>query len=79
MKQLAAILSAALLSGCVSSVAHFGANCWGEPYVGARLAYYHAASAPLLLLDLPFDAVLDTALLPADLAVAVFADGEGGR
>lgn len=71
MKRLIAIFAAALLSGCLSTVARVH-GCWGEPYIGTQCALGYAGTVPLLWADLPFDAALDTVLLPADLICMPF-------
>ena len=71
MKKLLAVLSVALLSGCISTVARVE-GCWGEPYIGTQLAFGYSGELPILWADLPFDAVLDTALLPVDLICMPF-------
>lgn len=73
MKRLIAITAAALLSGCISTVARVH-GCWGEPYIGTQCALGYAGAVPLLWADLPFDMVLDTALLPVDLVCLPFTE-----
>ena len=70
-KKLFILPLAAHLSGCLSTVARVH-GCWGEPYIGTQCALGYAGTVPLLWADLPFDAVLDTVLLPADLICMPF-------
>ncbi|MBG5586861.1 YceK/YidQ family lipoprotein [Pseudomonas aeruginosa] len=53
------------LSGCASSLGHLMNPC---PYTGVQLdiASWDVVG-PLMIVDLPFSAVLDTVLLPLDL------------
>lgn len=53
------------LSGCASTIGHVVNPC---PYSGVKLDVksWHAVG-PLVILDLPFSAVMDTVLLPIDL------------
>ena len=66
-------IAATLLSGsgCISTVARVE-GCWGEPYLGTRLALGYAGTVPLLWADLPLDFALDTVLLPVDLICMPF-------
>lgn len=68
-----AVIAAALCSGCMSTTARVY-GCWGEPYIGTQIALGYAGTIPLLWVDLPLDAVLDTACLPVDLVVMPFAE-----
>ena len=70
-KLLAAVLAAAS-AGCVSAVSRTVGCTWGEPYAATRLAYEYAPDEATLWASLPFDAVLDTALLPVDLVLMPF-------
>lgn len=70
---LLAALAATLCTGCISTTARVY-GCWGEPYIGTQLALGYAGTFPLLWADLPFDAVIDTALLPIDLIAMPFVD-----
>ena len=72
MKKIITIAFAALLSGCVSTVAHFRAGCWGEPYIGTQGALCCAGEQPVLWADVPFEVILDTVLLPIDLICMPF-------
>ncbi len=45
---------------------------WGCPYEPTIVAYAYTTEVPILWADLPFDAVLDTALLPIDLVILPF-------
>lgn len=58
-------LVAVSLSGCASALGHMFHPC---PYTGVQLdlASWDAVG-PLMIVDLPFSAVLDTLLLPLDL------------
>lgn len=61
-------LAVVLLStnGCASSLGHLFGPC---PYVGVQLdAKSWDVAGPLIFLDMPFSAVMDTVLLPLDLA-----------
>lgn len=53
-------------NGCASSLGHMFGPC---PYTGVQLdvASWDVV-VPLMIVDLPFSAVLDTVLLPLDLA-----------
>ncbi|WP_083280430.1 YceK/YidQ family lipoprotein [Pseudomonas citronellolis] len=56
---------AASLIGCASSLGHMYHPC---PFVGVQLDFESwDAVGPLMIVDLPFSAVMDTALLPLDL------------
>lgn len=73
-KTLASSLVVALASlptGCTTSAARIDGG-WGEPYVGTRVALGYCGALPILLADIPFDAVADTALLPIDLICMPF-------
>ena len=75
MKKLIAKCAAGALvltgCGCVSVVGRATGNTWGSPYAGTYLALTCAGVEPILLADVPFDAVLDTALLPVDAAIGL--------
>lgn len=53
------------VSGCASSLGHLFDPC---PYTGVQLDLKSwDVVGPLMIVDLPFSAVLDTVLLPIDL------------
>ena len=53
------------LSGCASSLGHIFNPC---PYTGVKLDLKSwDVVGPLMIIDLPFSAVMDTVLLPLDL------------
>ena len=63
---LLATVCAALCGGCMSVVARVN-GCWGEPYIGTQCALGYSGNVPALWVDLPFEVILDTVCLPADL------------
>ena len=71
MKRLLAVAASLCLAGCLSTAARVR-GCWGEPYIGTQLVLCYARDMPPLWADLPFDFILDTALLPVDLVVMPF-------
>ena len=73
MKKLLIAMALALpLTGCVSVVGRACGTTWGSPYAATRLASAYAGQEPVLWVDVPLDAVLDTVLLPIDLLVYPF-------
>ena len=73
MKKLLIAAALALpLTGCVSVAGRAHGTIWGSPYAATRLASTYAGQEPALWADVPFEAVLDTVLLPIDLLVYPF-------
>ena len=71
-KLACAISLASALCGCTSTMMRCSGMAWGCPYEPTIVAYAYTTEVPILWADLPFDAVLDTALLPIDLVVMLF-------
>lgn len=65
LRAIVAALVAGGMSGCASSLGHMYGPC---PYVGVQLDFESwDAVGPLMIIDLPFSAAMDTVLLPLDL------------
>src|SRR5688572_25564212 len=68
VKILGLIILGASPTGCMSLVGTFGEGGWNRPYCGVLgdvvLMRRYRGGAYILLADVPFSAVMDTALLP---------------
>lgn len=71
-KLACAISLASALCGCTSTMMRCSGMAWGCPYEPTIVACAYTTELPILWADLPFDAVLDTALLPIDLVIMPF-------
>lgn len=74
MKKLMIAMALVLpMTGCVSVAGRACGTVWGSPYAATRLAAHGADEcSPAMWADVPFEAVLDTVLLPIDLLVYPF-------
>ena len=69
VKALCIAAVAASLCGCTSVMGRANGVFWGSPYSSTLTAYTYAEEVPILWADIPFDAALDTVLLPVDLVL----------
>lgn len=72
VKALCIAAVAASLCGCTSVMGRSHGVFWGSPYSPTLTAYAYTEEVPILWADLPFDAALDTVLLPVDLVLYPF-------
>ena len=72
LKRAVMVAAVAAAAGCTSAGTRTVGCTWGEPYAATRLSCAYVDEEPALWASIPFDAVLDTVLLPVDLVLMPF-------